>query len=290
MQLQRNNNSEFKIETNEYVAVEFTCIVALAGVTKHMDQLLQLMPPSVFAVAMAIGLFAGVIKGMVGFAMPTILISGLTTVLSPELALAGLILPTLATNAMQAFRQGVAEAWHTLRRYRVFLIAGALLLIASAQLVAVLSTKVMFTFIGIAVAGFAVMQLSGWQPRVPVRSAKVEVAVGAFAGITGGMSGIWGPPTVAYLTAVNTPKAEQIRAQGVIFGLGAFLLFFAHLQSGVMNAATLPFSAFMVVPAVIGTWIGFQFQDRIAQASFKRLTLIVLLIGGLNLIRRGLLG
>jgi uncharacterized membrane protein YfcA len=148
----------------------------------------------------------------------------------------------------------------------------------------------MFTFIGCAVSGFAVMQLSGWQPNLPVRSARVEAAVGAFAGVTGGLSGIWGPPTVAYLTAMNTPKEEQVRAQGVIFGLGALLLFFAHVQSGVVRAQTLPFAALMIVPAVVGMWVGLQFQDRIAQATFKRLTLIVLFIGGLNLIRRGLLG
>jgi uncharacterized membrane protein YfcA len=89
---------------------------------------------------------------------------------------------------------------------------------------------------------------------------------------------------------MNTPKEEQVRAQGVIFGLGALLLFFAHVQSGVVRAQTLPFAALMIVPAVVGMWVGLQFQDRIAQATFKRLTLIVLFIGGLNLIRRGLLG
>ena len=57
-----------------------------------------------------------------------------------------------------------------------------------------------------------------------------------------------------------------------------------------MRAQTLPFAALMIVPAVVGMWVGLQFQDRIAQATFKRLTLIVLFIGGLNLIRRGLLG
>lgn len=255
-----------------------------------MDQIFQIMTPTVLVVALMIGVFSGFIKGITGFAMPTILISGLSTVLPPDVALAGLILPTLVTNGMQAFRQGIGQAIGALRRYRVFLISGAVVLLIFAQLVTALSPAVMFTFIGCAVSGFAVMQLSGWQPNLPVRSARVEAAVGAFAGVTGGLSGIWGPPTVAYLTAMNTPKKEQVRAQGVIFGLGALLLFFAHVQSGVVRAQTLPFAALMIVPAVVGMWVGLQFQDRIAQATFKRLTLIVLFIGGLNLIRRGLLG
>jgi hypothetical protein len=45
----------------------------------------------------------------------------------------------------------------------------------------------------------------------------------------------------------------------------------------------------MVVPAVIGMLIGFQFQDRLDQAKFRKITLAVLVIAGLNLIRRGLI-
>ena len=117
-----------------------------------------------------------------------------------------------------------------------------------------------------------------------------EAAIGAFAGFIGGISGVWGPPTVAYLTAINTPKIEQMRVQGVIYGLGALALFGAHIQSGVMRAETAPFSAAMIVPAVLGMWLGTMIQDRIDQAVFRKVTLWVLLIAGATLIRRGLMG
>jgi uncharacterized membrane protein YfcA len=44
----------------------------------------------IFAFVM-IGLLAGFVKGAVGFAMPMIMVSGLGTLLSPELAIATLI-------------------------------------------------------------------------------------------------------------------------------------------------------------------------------------------------------
>ena len=255
-----------------------------------MDSLFTLTSPQFLIYAVLVGLFAGVIKGMVGFAMPTILISGLSTFLSPELALAGLILPTLITNGIQAMRQGFGEAWASIIRFRVFLIAGGVVLASSAQLVRVLPSEIMFMIIGFAVSGFALMQLAGWQPKLPEKSNVLEVGIGAFAGFIGGLSGVWGPPTIAYLVARNTPKAEQIRVQGVIFGLGAVVLLFAHMQSGVVTWQTLPFSALLVVPAVVGLLIGFRLHDWIDQQQFKHLTLIVLFIGGLNLIRRGLMG
>ena len=262
----------------------------LAAYTHNMDIILNLMTPTTFTVALTIGLFAGLVKGMVGFGMPMIMISGMSTVLSPELALAGLILPTLASNGMQAFRQGIAAAWGSACRFRLFLVVAGVVLVGSAQLVTVLPPAVLFLFIGVCVAGFALMQLIGWQPKVSGDVPWIEAVVGAVAGFTGGLSGIWGPPTVAYLTATNTAKADQVRVQGVIYGLGAVALFFAHIQSGIIRAETIPFSFSLVIPAIIGMRLGFRYQDRIQQATFKRLTLCVLLIAGLNLIRRGLLG
>ena len=253
--------------------MESECILLGLAVTRAMDSIFILVTPQFLTYAILVGLFAGVIKGMVGFAMPTILISGLSTFLSPELALAGLILPTLVSNGMQAFRQGFGEAWASIKRFRVFLIAGGVVLASSAQLVRVLPPEAMFMIIGFAVSGFALMQLAGWQPKLPEKSNRLEAGIGAFAGFIGGLSGIWGPPTVAYLVAKDTPKAEQIRVQGVIFGLGAVVLLFAHMKSGVVTWQTLPFSALLVVPAVAGVLIGFQLQDRIDQQQFKHLTL-----------------
>jgi hypothetical protein len=104
------------------------------------------------------------------------------------------------------------------------------------------------------------------------------------------MSGIWGPPTVAYLTALNTPKDVQMRVQGVIYGLGAGALVIAHLGSGILRAETAPFSAILILPALLGMWVGLRLQARIDQARFRKLTLMVLLIAGLNLLRKALMG
>ena len=63
----------------------------------------------------------------------------------------------------------------------------------------------------------------------------------------------------------------------------------AHLRSGVLNAETIPFSALMLVPAAAGMWLGFRAQDRMNREQFLRATLVVLLIAGLNLVRRAFL-
>lgn len=242
----------------------------------------------VFAAAVAFA--GGLVKGVVGFAMPMVLISGLSSIAAPEIALAGVILPTLACNGWQALRQGVLAAWGSMRRFRVFLLAGLVFMLGSAQLVAVMSQPVMLLVIGGPIVLYAVLALAGRPLRLPPNPGpRVEAGIGAVAGFFGGISGVFGPPTVAMLTALDTPKTEQIRIQGVIFGAGAIVLVGAHLGSGVLNPLTLPLSAALVLPALAGMGIGFAIQDRIEQAMFRKLTLAVLVIAGLNLVRRGVL-
>ena len=117
-----------------------------------------------------------------------------------------------------------------------------------------------------------------------------EWGVGFLSGAIGGLTGTWGPPTVLYLIALNMPKAKQMLVQGVVYGLGSVSLLVGHLQSGVLNAVTIPWSAALLIPAFLGMQVGFWMSDRLNPEMFSRVTLIVLIVAGANLVRRGLLG
>ena len=91
-----------------------------------------------------------------------------------------------------------------------------------------------------------------------------------------------------YLLGTDVPRAQQGVVQGVIYGLGSFMLLVAHLKSGILNLDTAPFSAALLIPSMLGMWVGFAVQDRLPAVAFKRAILIVLLVAGANLIRKGL--
>ncbi|SFK14316.1 sulfite exporter TauE/SafE family protein [Celeribacter neptunius] len=239
--------------------------------------------------ALLIALLAGFVKGATGFAMPMIMLSGLGSFLSPELALAGLILSTVVSNVWQATRGGISEAVEAARTYRLYIGALLVLILLSAQLVVILPQSVVFLSLGVIVIFLASYLLFGRALHIPDHHRSFyDLGLGALSGVIGGIAGIWGPLTVAYLTAVDTPKKLQIKITGVIFGSGALMLFFAHLHSGVLNARTLPLSASLLIPALLGMTLGHWVQDRLDQQKFKRATLFVLLVAGANLVRRGL--
>ncbi|MBV7407925.1 sulfite exporter TauE/SafE family protein [Maritimibacter sp. DP1N21-5] len=248
------------------------------------------LPVWMFLAGTMVLFMAGFVKGAVGFALPMITISGLGSFLPAELALAVLIAPTFVANVWQASRQGWRAALASAWRFRVYLGMVVLFISISAQLVAVIPDRVLFLAIGGPLVVFGTVQLVGWTLRLRSDTrTRDETIIGAVAGFIGGMSGIWGPPTVLYLTAIDAPKAEAMRVQGVIYGLGAVVLLLAHLRSGVLNAETLPLSLAAVVPALVGMGLGYLVHDRMPQATFRRAMLFVLVIAGLNLIRRGLI-
>jgi len=242
-------------------------------------------------VAALLGAFAaGLVKGTTGFAQPMVMMSALGSFVTADVALGLLILPTLLTNVFQSLRGGFRPMVDAISANRRFLVVLLVMLGLSAQLVPLLSAKVMFLLVGIPILLFAVPQLLGWRPVINSRHRRRgEVILAAVAGFMGGTSGTWGAPTVAYLTMLETPKSQQLRVQGVIYGLGAVMLMVAHLKSGVLNGVTAPLSAALILPACLGLLAGFQIHDRLDQEKFRRVTLIVLAIAGANLIRRGLM-
>ena len=169
------------------------------------------------------------------------------------------------------------------------LIALGFTLIVGALCVPFIAQQTYFLMIGVPVVLFVISQLLGWTAKFE-QSRRIDVIMGSIGGFFGGIGGIWGPPTVAYLTALNTPKRIQMQLQGIIYGVGAVFLLGAHLVSGILHRDTLLFSAILVAPAILGMWLGTSVQDRIDQAVFRRATLLVLLVAGFNLLRRGLFG
>jgi uncharacterized membrane protein YfcA len=254
-----------------------------------MDSFTAGLEPEIFAAALAITLFAGFVKGAVGFAMPLILVSGFAMILPKELALAGLILPTVVTNVSQALRQGIGPARETALTYWRFLIATVICIGISAPFVEIIPRMAYLLVLGIPITLYAGLQLMGRSLAIRVQHQdRAEWVLGAIGGLYGGISGIWGPPLVVFQLSTGAEKREAIRGQGVVFLIAAVMLLVAHLVTGVANATTLAFSAALCLPAMAGLYLGFAVQHRMDQRRFRLWTQALLVLTGLNMVRLAL--
>lgn len=255
-----------------------------------MDWITAGLPVWAFGVAMGVTLFAGFVKGAVGFAMPLIMVSVFNSIMPPELAVAALILPTLVTNLRQSTRQGVGPAVAAAWDYRRFLAGTVLFILISAQFLEDIPRTAYLLLLGIPVTAFAVLQLAGVPLALRLEHRRAaEWALGIVGGLYGGVSGIWGPPLLVYLLSVGAEKREIVRVQGVVFLIGAVALLAAHLETGVANMQSLGLSAALCLPAVLGMALGFRVQDRLDQVRFRRWTQGLLVVTGLNLIRQAVM-
>jgi uncharacterized protein len=249
------------------------------------------LPFEILALAVGITLFAGFVKGAVGFAMPLIMVSGLTTIMEPRLAVAAIILPIVISNVLQTFRTGVGPALEALRGNWRYVLSVCIAIAVFAQLVPRIDPQVFYLVLGIPVVVISVIQLFGLRFTIPPRHRGwAEWVAGILSGILGGLAGTWGPTTVLYLLAIDMPKARQMVVQGVIYGTGSMALLLAHLASGVLDRSTAPLSALLILPGLAGMWLGFRYQDRLDQRLFARAVLSVLAVSGANLVWKGLSG
>ncbi len=239
--------------------------------------------------AMGVLFVAGFAKGLVGFALPLIAVSGMGAFLPAQTAIALMLVAALVSNVWQTLRDGPGPAAATTRRFWRLLVTLLPMIFIVSQLVPSMDEQVFFLTLGVCVVLFTLSQLAGLRATFLARSpAASEYGAGLVGGFFGGLAGIWGPPVTMYLLAIELPKAETMRALGMVFGLGSVALFAGHLVSGLLNAQTLPLSVVGVVPVMVGMAAGFALHDRMDARVFRQATLAVLLLTGLNLLRRGL--
>ena len=256
-----------------------------------MTELFTVISLPVFLFACGVTFLGGFVKGAVGFAMPLIMISGMGILIDPAMVVAGIIVPIVFGNILQVWRAGLGPAKDAVIEHWRYVTLVCLMILVSAQFVRSIPTDTLFIVLGVPVVVLCVIQLVGWRPQIAPRwRTPFEWIAGTLAGTLGGLAGTWGPPTVLYLLALNTPRARQMAVQGVIYGLGSLMLLLGHLRSGILNAQTVPFSLSLVVPALLGMWAGFRLGDRFDQERFRTATLVILVIAGANLIRRGVMG
>lgn len=116
-----------------------------------------------------------------------------------------------------------------------------------------------------------------------------RLCAGFLSGFFSATTSISGPPIVLYFLSEKTEK-NLLRANMVwIFAIGSFFTLASFFVAGTFQSGNLLLMSVYVIPAVLlGWWIGEKMFFRINQHLFKRLALLVVLIGGLMTLGSGI--
>lgn len=229
-----------------------------------------------FAAALAIVLVAGGVSGLAGFGFGLVAVPPLLLLFEPASVVTMTKVLTLAT------------AWVILRgqRGRIHLrvvaglvpwaVAGMVVGIAVLKLADPAAIKLLASVV---VVLFALVLLRGWHPR-GVHSPAATALAGALSGTLSTSTGLSGPPVVMLFTARDVePTSFRVTLTAyfaIIDAVGLGLL----LASRSIDRDHLILAAALIPAAIAGRAGGRAFADRISPATFRRVTLALLLLTG----------
>lgn len=242
---------------------------------------------NILLISVLVFLLAGTIKGIVGIGMPLTTVGILSQIIDPRLAVTLAIFPIVVSNAWQVFRAG--NTLGALKRYWRFAVALSIVVLLTSFVATSISTNMLVITLGAVIVLFALVNLTFTPPRLPDRFDKpAQILMGALAGVFGGLTAIWAPPMVVYFLSRGIEKDEFIRASGVLFLCGSIPLLIGYIQNGLIDGETAQMSALLIIPTLMGFAIGEYIRRFISQEKFRTILLIVFLLIGLNLLRRGI--
>ncbi len=236
-------------------------------------------------VAIAVFIFAGIIKGTIGIGLPTASISVLSQFYDPHTAIALVIFPMMISNFWQLIRSG--DFVRVLTTFWPFGLTLMFFIAIFTNLSAVISVEIIMIILGVVIIFFVISSLFIRPAKLPERFDKIiQVIAGGLAGIMGGLTAIWSPPMVIYLVSRRVEKDDFIRATGLLVTMGSLPLCVGYWMNGLMTGPLASISLMLIIPTLIGFNLGERLRRKIEPVIFQKIVLSVFLLMGLNIIRQ----
>lgn len=252
-----------------------------------IQAILALPLPALVGLLMAFVL-GGVVKGIIGIGLPLVLMPLTTQFLDVPVAVGLLSVPMIATNIGQAVEGGHTTA--AFRRLAPILCTLVLGTLVGVHLLISIDRHRLNAALGVMFIGISALLL--FLPRIQLGSRAQSLAgplVGLCAGLLGGISAMFGPPLVAWQVSLGTAPDIFVKQMAIFAFTASLTLLLALGGSGSMSRTDLLVSAAAIVPIQLGMPVGRWLRHRIKPVLFRRGVLIVLALGGIDLLRRSLL-
>jgi len=234
-------------------------------------------------------MLAGVVKGVIGFGLPTVTLALLTATVGLSEAMVLLLVPCFVTNAWQAVAGG--QLRQLIRRLWTLLLGISVATWIGAGLHAETDPRWLVVLLGALLCAYSGFSLVTPQIAAPgKRETWLSPNIGLVAGLLNGLTGSFVVPGVLYLQALAMPRDTLIQAMGILFITSTVALGVAMHGNGLLPLDYAILSAVATLPALAGMGIGLRLRRRLNEQQFRQLLFGSLLVLGLYLFASPLLG
>jgi uncharacterized membrane protein YfcA len=234
-------------------------------------------------------IFAAFVKGVIGMGFPVIAAPIAAQFLDPQTTVVAITIPAFLMNVIQAIQGGISYA--TLCRFLPTIglaIPGSLM---GTALLAKAPGSLIICILGVIVTLYAALSI--WRLQLvipPSRERQVGAVVGLGAGLIGGATGMFAPPIVIFMTALQLPKATFVSTVSLCLIAGQIPQLLGLVGFRLITGPRLSMAALACLVSAGGFVAGMRLQQAVSQQVFATVVLVVLLLVGINLLRVGVTG
>jgi uncharacterized membrane protein YfcA len=217
-----------------------------------MMDLSSTQPMHILVMLALTSLAAGLSRGFSGFGAALIFVPVASSLVGPQLASTVLLLVDAVLAAPM-----ILPAWrHASRPSVALMVIGALVGIPLGTAVLAMADPTLLRwFIVVLAATMLALLLSGWRYHGKPH-ATLTIAVGALAGLFGGIGQIGGPPVIAYWLGGVT-RADVARASIILyFAASTVIGILSYQVGGLITREALQLSVLAAPGYGLGLWIG----------------------------------
>ncbi|MCZ6510807.1 MAG: sulfite exporter TauE/SafE family protein [Alphaproteobacteria bacterium] len=231
------------------------------------------------AIIVAVFLFAGAVKGVVGLGLPTVAIGLLTALVGLSEGMVLMVIPSLVTNLWQALAGGALMT--IVRRVWGLLLAVCIGAWVGVDLFGRSDTALLTALLGVMLIAYSVFGMVS--PKLPSpgrHEGWLSPVLGAISGVLTGLTGTFFMPGVPYFQALGFSRDIMVQAMGVLFLVSTASLAVALGGHGRLDTEIGAVSALATVPALLGMVLGARLRRRLSEQRFQQALLAALLLLG----------
>lgn len=244
------------------------------------------LEPDILIIIIISVFLGGIIKGAVGIGMSMFSVPIIAFFIPPTTSIMLLCCPVLITNILQIqFRKGIGSY-----RFLAMFISLVIGLIIGGKLI----LEIDFSTISQIMASLIIVSVTinflgiNFIKIKPVLEKKVTIILGFFSGIIGGLSSMYAPLIIAYLVSVNLEKEFFIRTVATMYFIGSLILYPFFIYNDLGTMVDLLISLLLIIPALIGQYLGTKIRHRISDNFFRKGTFLILFIIGVSLLLKNI--
>ncbi|MEC9369272.1 MAG: sulfite exporter TauE/SafE family protein [Pseudomonadota bacterium] len=237
----------------------------------------------------AIAAAASFAKGVTTFGLNLIGVPAIATLFDVQTAVVVTLLPKFLSDIYMAWESRDGASREAIHGVAAFAISGSVAVACATFLLASLANRSLTLILGAFVLFFVLLQLSPRPPVIPARYRQAwGVGFGLLSGASQALTGVAGPTTSIYLYSLSLDTTAFVFVSSLIYLALDILQLSAFAWFGLYSFDRMLVSVTLVLPVMLGTWLGIKCRRRLSARRFRQALLGMLFLTAIALIIKGL--